>query len=49
MKVSKNGKARLNRSNQGEKAAVRKAARLLADYDLITQGRYAAIVRQTKR
>ena len=48
-KASKAAKARVRRSNAGEKAAIRKSARLLADYDLITEPRYRAIVRTTEQ
>jgi hypothetical protein len=48
-KASKAAKARVRRSNAGEKASIRKSARLLADYDLITQKRYEAIVRTTEQ
>lgn len=47
-KASKGAKARVKRSSVGEKSAIRKAARLLADYDLITSKRFDAIVRTTK-
>ena len=44
-KASKAAKGRVRRATMGEKAALRKSARLLADFDLITQKRYEAIVR----
>ena len=47
-KASKAAKARVRRSTVGEKAAIRKAARKLADFDLITEKRYSAIVRATE-
>jgi hypothetical protein len=47
-KASRSAKARVRRSTVGEKASIRKAARLLADYDLITQKRFDAIVRTTE-
>ena len=48
-KASKAAKARVRRSNVSEKAAIKKSARLLADYDLITQKRFEAIVRTTEQ
>ena len=44
-KASKSCKARLKRATVGEKAAVKKAARTLADFECITNKRYDAIVR----
>tara|TARA_R100000306_G_scaffold61104_1_gene62825 strand:+ start:334 stop:444 length:111 start_codon:yes stop_codon:yes gene_type:complete len=32
----------------GEKASIRKSARILADFDLITEKRFSAIVRATE-
>ena len=45
MKMSKTAKARLKRMTAGEKKACMKAARLLADCELITDARYVAIAR----
>ena len=47
-KASKSAKARVKRASMGEKASIRKAARVLADYELITNKRFDAIVRTTK-
>jgi hypothetical protein len=47
-KASKSAKARVRRATVGEKAQIRKAARMLADFDLITQKRHDAIVRATE-
>ena len=47
-KASKAAKGRVRRATMGEKASIRKSARLLADFDLITQKRYEAIVRTTE-
>jgi hypothetical protein len=44
-KASKAAKARVRRASVGEKASIKKSARTLADYELITQKRYDAIVR----
>ncbi len=46
-KASRAAKARVRRATVGEKATIRKAARTLADFELITQKRYDAIVRAT--
>ena len=48
VKTSKAGKARVKRASVGEKAKVKKAARTLADFELITAKRYEAIVRALK-
>jgi len=48
-KASKAAKARVRRSTVGERASIRKSARLLADFDLITQKRFEAIVRTTEQ
>jgi hypothetical protein len=45
MKLSKAAKARLKRMSMTEKKAVKKAADLLADTEIITNQRYAAIAR----
>ncbi len=47
-KASKSAKARVKRASMGEKASIRKAARVLADYELITNKRFDAIGRTTK-
>lgn len=47
-KASKAAKARVRRATVGEKASIRKSARLLADFDLITGKRHDAIVRATE-
>lgn len=44
-KASKAAKARVKRATVGEKAQVKKAARVLADYELITSKRFDAIIR----
>lgn len=46
-KASRAAKARVKRATVGEKASIRKAARTLADFELITTKRYDAIVRAT--
>lgn len=48
VRTSKAGKARVKRATVGEKAKVKKAARLLADFELITAKRFDAIVRALK-
>ena len=48
-KVSKAARARVRRANGSEKASIRKSARILADYDLITQKRFGAIVRASRQ
>lgn len=45
MKLSKAAKARVKRMNMGERKAVLKAAMLMADNEMITPDRYAAIHR----
>ena len=45
MKLSKAAKARLKRMTRAEKMVLIKAARQLADAEVITPGRYAAIAR----
>tara|TARA_Y100001963_G_scaffold2167_1_gene2922 strand:- start:584 stop:751 length:168 start_codon:yes stop_codon:yes gene_type:complete len=47
-KASKAAKARVKRSSASEKKAIVKAAAMLADYELITDARYRAILRATK-
>jgi len=47
-KASKSAKARVKRATMGEKASIRKSARVLADYELITGKRYDAILRSLK-
>lgn len=47
-KASKSAKARVRRANMGEKASIKKSARTLADFELITQKRYDAILRALK-
>jgi len=44
-KASKAAKGRVRRSSMGEKASIKKSARVLADFELITQKRYEAILR----
>jgi hypothetical protein len=48
-KASRTAKARVKRATVGEKAQIRKAARVLADYELITSKRYDAILRTAQR
>jgi len=48
VKASRSAKARVKRMTSGEKASVRKAARLLDDSELISRGRYGAIMRSLK-
>jgi ABC-type cobalamin/Fe3+-siderophores transport system ATPase subunit len=48
MKLSKSAKARLKRMSSGERKAVIKAAALLADCEIISNQRFAAIHRTTK-
>ena len=48
VKASRSAKARVKRMTMGEKAAVRKAAGLLADSELISEKRFAAILRALK-
>jgi len=47
-KASKAAKGRVRRANMGEKASIKKSARVLADFELITQKRYEAILRALK-
>lgn len=47
-KASKSAKARVKRASMGEKSSIKKAARTLADYELITESRYMAIMRTLK-
>jgi len=47
-KASRAAKARVKRSSVGEKAQIKKAARTLADYELITSKRFDAILRTLK-
>jgi hypothetical protein len=47
-KASRAAKARVKRATVGEKAQIRKAARVLADYELITGKRFDAILRTLK-
>ena len=47
-KASRAAKARVKRSTVGEKAQIKKAARVLADYELITSKRFDAILRTLK-
>jgi len=47
-KASKSAKARVKRATMGEKAQVKKAARVLADFELITTKRFDAILRTLK-
>jgi len=44
-KASKAAKARVKRASMTDMKAIRRAARVLADYELITNARYAAILR----
>jgi|BARW01.1.fsa_nt_gi hypothetical protein len=48
-KASKAAKARVRRSTASEKAQIKKAARVLADFDLISEPRYRAIIRSTEQ
>jgi len=48
-KASRSAKARVKRATVGEKATIRKSARVLADYELITGKRYDAILRAAQR
>ena len=45
MKLSKQAKGRLKRSTIGERKQLIKAARLLADFECISNARYVAIMR----
>ena len=47
-KASRAAKARVKRASGGEKASIKKSARVLADYELITNKRFDAIVRTLK-
>jgi len=47
-KASRSAKARVKRASVGEKASIKKSARVLADYELITNKRFDAIVRTLK-
>jgi len=47
-KLSKASKARIKRMSMTDKKAVLKAAALLADCEVITAGRYAAVHRMLK-
>jgi len=47
-KASKAAKARVRRATMGEKSSIKKSAGILADYELITQKRYDAILRALK-
>lgn len=47
-KASKAAKSRVKRASVGEKAKIKKAARVLADFELITNKRFDAIVRTLK-
>ena len=47
-KASRSAKARVKRASVGEKASIKKSARVLADYELITNKRFEAIVRTLK-
>lgn len=49
VKASRSAKARVKRMSKAEIAAVRKAAMLLADCELITEKRYQAIMRTFPR
>jgi len=44
-KASKAAKGRVRRASMGEKASIKKSARVLADFELITLKRYEAILR----
>ncbi len=48
VKASRSAKARVRRMSMTEKAAVKKAAGMLADAELITEKRFAAIMRTLK-
>lgn len=47
-KASRAAKARVKRASVGEKAKIKKSARVLADYELITNKRFDAILRTLK-
>ena len=47
-KASRSAKARVKRATVGEKAKIKKAARTLADFELITGKRFDAILRTLK-
>ena len=47
-KASRSAKARVKRATVGEKAQIKKAARKLADFELITDKRFQAILRTLK-
>jgi len=47
-KASKGAKARVKRATVGEKSQIKKAARTLADFELITSKRFDAILRTLK-
>jgi len=48
VKLSKNAKARIKRMSASERKALQKAACLLADNDVISSGRYSAVMRLNK-
>jgi len=48
VKASKGAKGRVKRATVGEKAQIKKAARTLADFELITSKRFDAILRTLK-
>ena len=47
-KASRSAKARVQRATMGEKAQIKKAARVLADFELITGKRFDTILRTLK-
>ena len=47
-KASRSAKARVKRATVGEKAQIKKSARVLADFELITGKRFDAILRTLK-
>ena len=47
-KASRAAKARVKRSTLGERAQIKKSARVLADFELITTKRFDAILRTLK-